>query len=269
MNKIQQLQDANGNNIYPIAYAAGGCKLELLWTNPSPTSTFAAQTVALDLSDYHAVFILFRRNTSDENYYSKYYLKTNDSKYQMLVAQYGTIILDRGCKVDDDGLRFNDSYNFATNVANRTVDNNQVIPYKVYGYKMSYVVPTEVHGLQYTDEGNNVIQLMNNDGTENLYPIQDYEEYNDVGSNMSLTRTGRLCVLNLSNAFASTAISSSGYELPVTANKSVIATCMYYNGSTNISGFIQIIGNKLFLKDSTHGVISKTYITGSISFFID
>lgn len=54
-NIIKQMKDFSGNNIYPIAYNQGGAKIDLLWTNPSPTTSFAAQTVSLDLSDYDLI----------------------------------------------------------------------------------------------------------------------------------------------------------------------------------------------------------------------
>lgn len=37
----------------------GGITMSLIWTNPNPTATFAAQTVAVDLSGYDAVLIAF------------------------------------------------------------------------------------------------------------------------------------------------------------------------------------------------------------------
>jgi len=57
MNKIVQLQNPNGDNIYPIGYAQGGTKMDLLWTNPNPTSAFNPQTVSLDLSEYDLILI--------------------------------------------------------------------------------------------------------------------------------------------------------------------------------------------------------------------
>lgn len=37
-----------------------GFKMELLWTNPSPTSSFSAQDVSVDLTDYNWFAILYR-----------------------------------------------------------------------------------------------------------------------------------------------------------------------------------------------------------------
>lgn len=41
---------------------------DLLWTNPSPTSAFAAQTVALDLSGYDGVKIKLKRINNNAVY---------------------------------------------------------------------------------------------------------------------------------------------------------------------------------------------------------
>ena len=38
----------------------------LLWTNPSPTSEFAAQTVSLDLTEYNGVIVEFNKSTNNQ-----------------------------------------------------------------------------------------------------------------------------------------------------------------------------------------------------------
>lgn len=39
-------------------------KLTTIWTNPSPTSEFSAQTISVDLSEYDCVFVYFQRDTN-------------------------------------------------------------------------------------------------------------------------------------------------------------------------------------------------------------
>lgn len=41
----------------------------LLWTNPSPTATFVAQTIAIDLTGYDAILIEFMPFPEDTVYY--------------------------------------------------------------------------------------------------------------------------------------------------------------------------------------------------------
>ena len=66
-NKIVQLHDENGNNLYPIS-SYFVTDAVLLWTNSSPSSTFAAQTVELDLSPYKMILIEVMGDTSDTTY---------------------------------------------------------------------------------------------------------------------------------------------------------------------------------------------------------
>ena len=43
----------------------------LLWTNPKPTNSFAAQTVALDLSPYKSIAILYNATTTSSSFSGK------------------------------------------------------------------------------------------------------------------------------------------------------------------------------------------------------
>lgn len=72
-NKIIQLKDSQGNNLYPVmtcnidelASGTGIEKRKLLW-NATPTSSFASQTIpGLDASGYDAIEIITRANTPD------------------------------------------------------------------------------------------------------------------------------------------------------------------------------------------------------------
>ena len=61
-NKWIQLQTIDGtDNLFPIN------RMDLLWTNSSPTSDFSAQTVELDLSDYDAVLVTFKWGKDSAN----------------------------------------------------------------------------------------------------------------------------------------------------------------------------------------------------------
>ena len=54
--------------------------IELLWTNPNPTSAFAAQTVSLDLSNYKSVCIEYVQNsTSSAKCYPKAFYAVGDT----------------------------------------------------------------------------------------------------------------------------------------------------------------------------------------------
>ena len=60
---------------YVHCVSGGASKPELLWTNPSPSSNFANQTISIDLSGYDAVLISVKHatgqsaDTSYDNYH--------------------------------------------------------------------------------------------------------------------------------------------------------------------------------------------------------
>ena len=148
MNIIKQFYDANGNKVFPLAYAQGGMKMDLLWANPSPTSVFAAQTVALDLSDYD-FFVVSAFRTND---YATTPTFSGIIPKGVLAVIYGSEagqanIYSRKITFSDSGVEFSTGYATGS-TANSTAD---CIPDKIYGIKMSYIVPTQVLGLQYIE----------------------------------------------------------------------------------------------------------------------
>lgn len=141
MNIIKQLKDVNGNNIYPIAYAQGGMKMDLLWTNPNPSASFAAQTVSLDLSEYSCVLISVMDGTNlttlfapidNKKYIANLVINNGQFRWRSFVSSVSGITVEEGKQAD-------------------TTYNNIMIPYQIFGIKTSYVVPTSVHGLQYVE----------------------------------------------------------------------------------------------------------------------
>ena len=148
-NIIQQFKDASGNNIFPLAYAQGGMKIDLLWTNPSPTSAFAAQTVSLGLSEYEWLLINSRRSDGYDQYVT-YLIPVNGLTQIMSCGQLNvnpTASMMRGVTATSIGCTFTTGYASGNSSSNT----GWLIPYKIYGIKMSYIVPTSVHGLQYVE----------------------------------------------------------------------------------------------------------------------
>lgn len=151
MNIIKQLIDKQGNNIYPIAYAQGGVKIDLLWSNPSPTSAFAGQTIQLDYSDYDLllVFLVSDPNISSSNNYVSC-LGFLDTSYVDIYQSIGYMPYFVTAGIRYRAFKLNSSKN-AIEVCNRG-DVYSADPWKIYGIKTSYIVPTEVHGLQYVED---------------------------------------------------------------------------------------------------------------------
>lgn len=167
MNKIIQMKEGE-DLLFPIGYAQGGMKNELLWTNPNPTSQFVPQVVNVNTSDYSSFVIIFKAYTTYQGF-----VQTEVSNIKGLlfggVTSLSTVSstgnLSRTFTITNDGFSFDKGHN------NNVDDNSCAIPYLIYGIKTSYIVPTEVHGLTYIDDDTNGnITLMNNDGTKALYP---------------------------------------------------------------------------------------------------
>lgn len=151
---IKQLKDADGNNIYPIAYVNGGMKMDLLWTNPSPTSAFAAQTVSLDLSEYDLVLVYIC--ASNQTTGGTLLLKVDDNigfsqvRYNNGTGAGDYGICNRFVKALTTGVVFSTGY-WQTSMGSMSQYDALSIPQKIYGIKMTYVVPTEVQGLEYEE----------------------------------------------------------------------------------------------------------------------
>ena len=147
-NKIIQLKDSQGNNLYPVmtcnidelASGTGIEKRKLLWTNASPTSVFAAQTLSLALSGYDAVEIVSRFTTSNIGqtvekcevgsrvFVEKFYNATSTSAH--------ATIMHRQIDVSSDGVTFAGAKSKVTDGNTSTTDNSLLIPYKIYGIKV-------------------------------------------------------------------------------------------------------------------------------------
>ena len=112
---------------------------KLLWTNASPTSNFAAQTVSLALSGYDAVEIVSRFTTSNIGqtvdkcevgsrvFVEKFYNATSTSAH--------ATIMHRQIDFGSDSVIFADAKSKVTDENKSTTKNSLLIPYKIYGIK--------------------------------------------------------------------------------------------------------------------------------------
>ena len=109
-----------------------------MWTNSSPTSNFSPQTLSFDLSSYDHIVIEYRYTTSTD------YRKTiacypNGAIYNLdfSYTNKDTVpyIAGRTVKITVDGVQFYDGLIQPCNQTARTVNNADVIPVKIIGYK--------------------------------------------------------------------------------------------------------------------------------------
>ena len=120
---IQLMSEDGTDNLYPVG------KLDLLWTNSSPTASFSSQTVSLDLSKYRLVMISYCYSYNSEYYQTMiqpvdgltYRCTTGNSTNNNNGVRAGTATAT--------GVVFTaGAYNGASN-------NQYVIPYKIYGIR--------------------------------------------------------------------------------------------------------------------------------------
>lgn len=110
------------------ALSLGGVSITKLWENASPTSSFAKQTIALDLSGYE-IFVVVFAWLATENW-AKHVgvgVKNRDARYTITGGD-GSVAA-RGFHPTDDGLSFGVGYNGAT------TENRYMAPLYVYGIK--------------------------------------------------------------------------------------------------------------------------------------
>lgn len=102
----------------------------LLWTNASPTSNFAAQTVTLDLSEYSFVLVLFRHSTSADVTATLSGMTNVGGSARLLTGSAETNRIGiRTARAETDGVVFSScTFNNATN-------NGIIIPYQIWGVK--------------------------------------------------------------------------------------------------------------------------------------
>lgn len=126
-------------------------EINLLWTNPNPTSSFAAQTVSLNLSGYDMVEIAFYQATSQLYTHTKRVLVGCVSDLGVVTTRFletsgtstsGTWSTSRQVNVKTTGITFGaGAYEYTYNNGNNHVVNNSyTIPLKIYGIKLGGVV---------------------------------------------------------------------------------------------------------------------------------
>lgn len=152
-DKSIQLKDASDNNLFPITNynnninipsingvplignktleeIAGASKgIKLLWENPSPTATFAAQTISIseDLTKYD--FFLVSYGADATNYYLQTAIIWLGKQSQLFYMTWGGARYQRNITINDTSLVFGNAS------SNNSTSNGVAVPYQVYGIK--------------------------------------------------------------------------------------------------------------------------------------
>lgn len=137
---VQSVNGATGAVVLDADDVGAMSAWELLWTNASPTSAFAAQTVSLDLSGYDAVRIVFKLVQSGTagtklNSMISQFVNVGDGGLNLYITQAGgdwagtAYLNERSFEVNTTGVYFYDNRE-----RNRNVNTNN-IPIYIYGIK--------------------------------------------------------------------------------------------------------------------------------------
>ena len=130
---------------------------KLLWTNSSPTSTFAAQTISLDLSDYEEVEVEYVDHNVHISTMSQIRVKIGQSGSMNIMignSSYSSgvpFVANRRFSVTQTGITFGDGAGtpVSSSLATR---NDSCIPYRIYGIKYERVAPPQVEYPNYSTE---------------------------------------------------------------------------------------------------------------------
>lgn len=126
-------------NSVEMSYGSGGgvteqsMKTDFLWENPSPSSSFAAQTVSLDLTPYKYVIIVATATTSDVNGGFAFGRVGDGIQYNIVLRNYNTsstFAYVRRFEVTTTGVTFE------TGIRDTTEGTGYAIPKAIYGVRL-------------------------------------------------------------------------------------------------------------------------------------
>jgi hypothetical protein len=126
-------------DIVNVPSVSGSIPVELiktLWVNPSPTSAFAVQTIALNSDDYDFLFIDYSMATTADYHITQIFRK-GDNGTLSLAYSTGQAVLNsyRIFTTNSSSIYFDNCYWVTSSDTN--IDNNRNIPIAIYGLKSS------------------------------------------------------------------------------------------------------------------------------------
>ena len=116
---------------------------ELIWTNPNPTSAFAAQTVALDLSDSPAVMVEFALSAGSSLVAARTFWQGHGVYLDYLPWPNSTTVnlAGRTIEVTSSGVVFGSGLAMAQGSAQTNI-NNRYVPLRIYALRSGSISPT-------------------------------------------------------------------------------------------------------------------------------
>ena len=116
----------------------GGVSMKSLWTNASPTSNFAAQTISLSLSGYEYVLVRYLYSTNYQDIDQIAIVKVGRDAYLTFAGAVSTSIYlsQRTISVGSNSVTFGaPAYKTYASTSNPTTNNKYCIPVEIIGIK--------------------------------------------------------------------------------------------------------------------------------------
>ena len=116
----------------------GGVSMKSLWTNASPTSNFAAQTISLNLNGYEYVLVRYLYSTDYQSQNQIAIVKVGGDAYLTFtgVASTNIYLSQRTISVGSDSMTFGEPvYKTYASTSNPTANNKYCIPVEIIGIK--------------------------------------------------------------------------------------------------------------------------------------
>ena len=131
------IKTINNNSILgsgDLSILPAALTVDTLWTNANPSSAFAAQTLTIDLTGYEMILVNYKwAATSTTELFTV--ISYNEIGEGATVAAIYNARSYREFQVVVTGLQIADCYHSDTVTGTMAVNNNYMVPYKIYGIK--------------------------------------------------------------------------------------------------------------------------------------
>lgn len=133
ITKTRAIFDDDNVNLEQRLNEALKLQMDLLWTNASPTSTFAPQMISLDLNDYKAI-VITTNTTNIDWQVSRDQIFVINSEKKVLYGGYDKNSF-RYFTISATGIVFETGYFQSSYGTSKTANDDLSTPYKIYGIK--------------------------------------------------------------------------------------------------------------------------------------
>lgn len=128
------LKYLDGETYKALSFLAVGTQMKLLWENASPASAFAAQTLDVNTSGYDLILYEFVRSNGENPHLSEIVQAGKDVQVSFY---YGDDKAGAHRRTASGGSLT--SIVWGTGQYNGALNNNYLIPYRIYGIKLAAI----------------------------------------------------------------------------------------------------------------------------------